>query len=79
MAGHMILVHAAGMVGDDNIRLDTADDIAHLKAHGVVVGQKTVGVIQHDGLAAQIAHKGLRLGDFFLPVFFSSMEPVPSF
>ena len=68
MAGHMILVHAAGMVGDDDIRLDTADDIAHLKAHGVVVGQKTVGVIQHDGLAAQIAHKGLRLGDFFLPV-----------
>ena len=57
-----------GMVGDDDIRLDTADDIAHLKAHGVVVGQKTVGVIQYDGFAAQIAHKGLCLADLFLPV-----------
>ena len=65
----MVLVHAVGVVGDEDIRLHAADHVAHGEARLVVIGQQPVRIVKHDRLAAELGGKGLRLGDLAFPVF----------
>ena len=62
------------MVGDDDIRLDFADDVADGKANLVIVRQQAVFVIQDVGFAPQLFGKGLCLRDF-PPAVFGNIRP----
>ena len=65
----MVLVHAVGVVGDENIGLYAADDIAHGEARLVVIRQQPVRIAEHDRLAPELGGEGLRLGDLAFPIF----------
>ena len=68
-ARRVVLVHAVGVVGDENIGLYAADDIAHGEARLVVIRQQPVRIAEHDRLAPELGGEGLRLGDLAFPVF----------
>ena len=57
------------MMGDDDVRLDPADDVADGEANLVVVRQQPILIGEHDRLASQLPGKGLRLGNFSPAVF----------
>ena len=74
MTDNVILVHTVFVVGDDDIRLDLADDVADGKANLVIVRQQAVFVIQDVGFAPQLFGKGLCLRDFS-PAVFGNIRP----
>ena len=51
VAGGVVLVHALGMVGHDDVGLHLPDDVAHGEANLIVVRDKAVLVLQHIGFA----------------------------
>ena len=54
---------------DDQLRLHFADDSRHLHTNRIIIGQQTIGIIQHFCLAAQLGSKVFSLLHFLFAVF----------
>ena len=71
---HVVLVHAVFVVGDDDIGLYLANDVAHGEAHLVVVRQQAVLIGQDIGLSPQVGGESLRLRNL-PPAVFGDIRP----
>ena len=61
-------MHTVFMMGDDDIRLHLADNVAHLKAHLIIIGQQAIHIVKDIALAPQLLCEGLCLRNFIFTI-----------